>query len=70
MVIAAFLPRAAAKCALILAMAQSAGCASPYALPPSVTTAVGEQPKLVCEAGEVQLCRDHGHALKCTCSPF
>lgn len=62
--------RAARRCALILAALQMAACASPYALPPSVTMAVGQRPQLVCQAGEVQSCRDHGSRLKCTCAPF
>ena len=50
--------------------AQAAACGSLPSLPPTETIAVGERPHLVCRTDEVQWCRDHGHALRCTCSPF
>ena len=54
---------------LIVAVSVLAGCA--YApLPPSVTTAVGQSSNLACRAPEVQVCRDHGRALKCTCRTY
>jgi hypothetical protein len=55
-------------CALIFA--QLVACNSAYVLGPSETVAIGQRPNLVCRANEVQLCRGHGHALRCTCSPF
>jgi hypothetical protein len=46
------------------------GCATTGSLPPSVVTDAGRGTALVCGPDEAQVCRDHGHALKCTCAAY
>jgi hypothetical protein len=46
------------------------GCATTGSLPASVVTEVGRETALVCGPDEAQVCRDHGHALKCTCAVY
>lgn len=48
--------------------AQSTACGSGFSLPQSETIAVGERPRIVCREHEVLWCRDHGIALRCTCT--
>lgn len=52
-----------------LVLIQLAACGS-FPLPPTETIAVGQRPSLICRADEVRMCRDYGHELKCTCSPY
>ncbi len=52
---------------LIGAVSQLAACVY-AALPPSATTSVGKSSNIVCRAPDVQVCREHGVALKCTCT--
>ena len=55
------------RCALPGLLLSLAACGSPYRLAPVVTGDVGQSVGLFCRNGEVQICRDHGTRMQCTC---
>jgi hypothetical protein len=62
--------RLVAPVAAFFVLLQLAACAVPYSLPLSVRTPIGQSAHLVCPAGEIQMCRDAGTAMRCTCSTY